>query len=182
MKFQKKNKSKKIHDNDIESELIQHKLKNELETFNIVDTIKLNIKTEFYLSDNENSSNSVFIVFRQSKQEYNLFELKNKLPNNDLSVQNICEYFNEKIIGVCFKLNKKMFDNKTELTKEYLLKVHRTSISELNKEVKSFQINKIHYNYRFISLKFEIINNRYNSCLMYFDDLKSIIDLELKNN
>lgn len=112
MKFQKKNKSKKIHDNDIESELIQHKLKNELETFNIVDTIKLNIKTEFYLSDNENSSNSVFIVFRQSKQEYNLFELKNKLPNNDLSVQNICEYFNEKIIGVCFKLNKKMFDNK----------------------------------------------------------------------
>ena len=120
--------SKKMLDNDIESELIQHKLKNELEnfknnlfehqieseieTFNIIDTIKLNIKTEFYLSDNENISNSVFIEFRQSRQEYNLFELKNKLPNNELSVQNIFEYFNEKIIGICFKLNKKMFDNK----------------------------------------------------------------------
>lgn len=95
--------SKKMLDNDIESELIQHKLKNELEnfknnlfehqieseieTFNIIDTIKLNIKTEFYLSDNENISNSVFIEFRQSRQEYNLFELKNKLPNNELSVQ-----------------------------------------------------------------------------------------------
>ncbi len=87
-------------------------IKNEIETFNIIDTIKLNIKTEFYLSDNENGSNSVFLNFRQSRQEYNLFELKNKLPNNELSVQNICEYFNEKIIGICFKLNKKMFDNK----------------------------------------------------------------------
>ncbi len=112
-------------------------------------------------------------LFLKSKKENNL-ELNTKMNKDSEIIKYMCNYHE--------LLNKLKNDNKTELTKEYLLKVHRTSISELNKEVKSFQINKIHYNYRFISLKFEIINNRYNSCLMYFDDLKSIIDLELKNN
>ena len=110
-------------------------------------------------------------LFLKSKKENNL-ELNTKMNKDSEIIKYMCNYHE--------LLNKLKNDNQTELTKEYLLKVRRTSISDLNKKVKSFQINKIHYDYLHISLKFEIINNRYNSCLMYFDDLKSMIDFDLK--
>lgn len=73
-------------------------------------------------------------------------------------------------------------DNQTELTKKHLLKIYRTSMNDLSKQIKFFQENKIHFDSVFIKLKIKMIHSHYDLCLVYFNELKSMIDFDLKNN
>ncbi len=55
-------------------------------------------------------------------------------------------------------------------------------MNDLSKQIKIFQENKIHFDSVFIKLKIKMIHSHYDLCLVYFNELKSMIDFDLKNN